>query len=73
MLNRHTLGYVPILYVCLLAGIYSIAGSAGYFEISQATDMLKALQKERPELVRFNVDRWGALTFVKFSGKVDSS
>lgn len=67
---KSPLGYVPILEVTLLAGIYSIIGSGYYFEISEATDMLKALQKERPELVRFNVDRWGALTFVKFNGDV---
>jgi len=69
---KSPLGYVPILEVCLLAGIYSIIESGYYFEIFEATDMLKALQKERPELVRFNVDRWGALTFVKFNRNIDS-
>jgi len=67
---RSPLGYVPILEVTLLAGIHSIMESGYYFEISEATDMLKALQKERPELVRFNVDRWGNLTFVKFNGDI---
>jgi hypothetical protein len=67
---KSPLGYVPILEVTLLAGIHSIIESGYYFEISEATDMLKALQKERPELVRFNVDRWGALTFVKFNGDI---
>jgi hypothetical protein len=67
---KSPLGYVPILEVALLAGIRSIIESGYYFEISEATDMLKALQKERPELVRFNVDRWGALTFVKFNGDI---
>jgi hypothetical protein len=67
---KSPLGYVPILEVCLLAGIYSITESGRYFEISEATNTLKALQKERPELVRFNVDRWGALTFVKFNGDI---
>ena len=70
MILKSPLGYVPILEVTLLAGIHSIMESGYYFEISEATDMLKALQKERPELVRFNVDRWGALTFVKFNGDI---
>ena len=70
MVLKSPLGYVPILEVALLAGIYSITESGYYFEISEATDMLKALQKERPELVRFNVDRWGNLTFVKFNGDI---
>jgi len=65
---KSPLGYAPILEANLLAGIYSITESGYYFEISEATDMLKALQKERPELVRLNVDRWGALTVVKFTG-----
>jgi len=69
---KSPLGYVPILEVALLAGIYSTTESGSYFEISDAMDTLKSLQKEKPELVRFNVDRWGALTFVKFSGKIDS-
>ena len=72
MILKSPLGYVPILEVALLAGIYAIIESGYFFEIREATDMLKALQKEKPELVRFNVDRWGALTFVKFSGKIDS-
>lgn len=64
------LGYVPILEVALLAGIFSITEAGTYFEISEAIDTLKPLQKERPELVRFNVDRWGALTFVKFNNDI---
>lgn len=64
---KSPLGYVPILEVALLAGINSITEMRTFFEISEVIDTLKSLQKERPELVRFNVDRWGALTFVKFS------
>jgi hypothetical protein len=67
---KSPLGYVPILEVTLLAGIHSIIESGYYFEISEATDLLKALQKGRPELVRFNVDRWGKLTFLKFNGDI---
>lgn len=64
---RSPLGYAPILEVTLLAGIYSMTGAGTYFEISEALETLKSIQKEKPELVRFNVDRWGALTFVKFN------
>jgi len=67
---KSPLGYVPILEVCLLAGIYSITETGCYFEISEATELLKKIQKERPELIRFNVDRWGALTFVKFNADI---
>jgi len=73
MILKSPLGYVPILEVCLLAGIYSIAESGCYFEISEATVMLKTIQKEKPELVRFNVDRWGKLTFVKFNGDITTT
>lgn len=64
---KSPLGYAPISEVCLLAGIYSITERGTYFELAECIDMLKSLQKERPELVRFNVDRWGALAFVKFT------
>lgn len=67
---KSPLGYVPILEVALLAGIYSITESGSYFEISEVKDTLRFLQKEKPNLVRFNVDRWGALTFVKFNNDI---
>jgi len=67
---KSPLGYAPILEVSLLAGIYAITESGAYFELSESLDTLKSLQKESPELVRFNVDRWGALTYVKFNGDV---
>ncbi len=68
---KSPLGYAPILEVCLLAGIYSIMERGTYFELAESIEMLKSLQKERPELVRFNVDRWGVLTFVKFTANKD--
>lgn len=67
---KSPLGYAPILEVSFLAGIYSITETGAYFELSESLDTLKSLQKERPELVRFNVDRWGALTFVKFNSDI---
>jgi len=67
---KSPLGYAPILEISLLAGIYSITETGVYFEISESLECLKMLQKERPEHVRFNVDRWGALTFVKFNDAI---
>lgn len=67
---KSPLGYAPILEIALLAGIYALTKRSQYFEISEAIDLLKILQKERPEFIRFNVDRWGVLTFVKFTGEL---
>jgi hypothetical protein len=67
---KSPLGYAPILEVSLLAGIYAITEAKSYFELSEALDTLKSLQKERTDLVRFNVDRWGALAFVKFNNDI---
>jgi len=67
---KSPLGYASILEVSLLSGIYSIIEKGFYFEIFEAIDTLKAIQKEKPEIVRFNVDRWGVLTFVKFNNNI---
>lgn len=67
---KSPLGYVPIQEVLLLAGIYSIVESHAYFEISESLGVLKSLQKENTDLIRFNVDRWGAMSVVKFNNKI---
>jgi hypothetical protein len=67
---KSPLGYAPILEVSLLAGINTLADSGTYFEIAECLDWLKLLQKERPELVRFNVNRRGDLTFIKFTDDI---
>lgn len=64
---RSPLGYAPITEVALLAAIFNLTEVGSYFEISDAKQILKSLQKERPETVGFNVDRWGALAFVKLN------
>lgn len=64
---KSPLGYAPILEVCLLAGIYSITETGAYFEVSDCRNAIISLQKEKAELVRFNIDRWGDLAFVKFN------
>lgn len=65
---RSPLGYASILEVALLAAIWSATIAGSYFEVSEVMDLLKNLQKERPELIQFNVDRWGKLAFLKISG-----
>lgn len=67
---KSPLGYAPILELCVFAGISSLTDSGRYFEISEAKDFLKALQKEMPYLVRFNVNRMGELSFVKFTDDI---
>jgi len=67
---KSPVGYVPILELCLLAGIYSLIELGIYCEISEFIDVLKSLQKEKPRQVMFNVDRWGMLNFVKFNSDI---
>jgi hypothetical protein len=64
---KSPVGYSPILELCLLAGIYSLVEAGNYLEISESIQILKSLQKDKPRLVTFNVDRWGMLNFVKFN------
>jgi len=66
---KSPLGYATIREVALLAGIRAMVDGGLYFEITEAIQTLKDLQKEEPGLVRFNVDRLGKLSVVKFIGK----
>lgn len=65
---RSALGYAPITDVALRAGIASLIEKGAYFEIEDAVNILKQWQKECPEIIRFNIDRSGKLTYVKFNG-----
>jgi hypothetical protein len=60
------LGYTPITDVGLLAGTRLLTEKNRILELNRAVDLLKALQKQDPEFVRFTVDRMGALAYVKF-------
>jgi len=64
---KSPIGYASIAETCLLGGIYYMANFGSYFEIEEAIDELKSLQKERPDYIRFNVDQWGSLSFIKIS------
>jgi len=62
---KSPMGYVPIVELLLLAGIYAITENGWFFEQGEALELLKVVQREIPERVTFNVDRWGALSVVK--------
>lgn len=64
---KSALGYAPITDVALLAGITSLVEKGIYFEIEDAVNVLKEQHKEHPETMRFNIDRSGKLTYVKFN------
>jgi len=63
---KSTLGYSPITDVGLLAGIRLLFQQKRILELSRTRTLLRAWQKEAPTLVRFTVDRMGALAYVKF-------
>lgn len=63
---KSTLGYSPITDVGLLAGIRLLFQQKRILELSKTRTLLRAWQKEAPTVVRFTVDRMGALAYVKF-------
>ena len=63
---KSILGYSPITDVALLAGINLLFQQGRIFEIASATRLLKEWQKQAPDVIRFSVDRMGALAYVKF-------
>lgn len=63
---KSTLGYSPITDVGLLAGIRLLFQHKRVLELSRTRTLLRAWQKEAPTVVRFTVDRMGALAYVKF-------
>lgn len=62
-----TLGYSPITDVGLLAGIRLLFQEKRILELSRTRTILRTWQKEAPTVVRFTVDRMGALAYVKFT------
>jgi hypothetical protein len=63
---KSTLGYSPITDVGLLSGIRLLFQHKCVLELSRTRTLLRAWQKEAPTVVRFTVDRMGALAYVKF-------
>ena len=63
---KSTLGYTPLSDVGLLAGTRLLTDSHCVLELGRTVDLLKALQKQDPDFVRFTVDRMGMLAYVKF-------
>lgn len=66
-------GYAPIREVLLYAAISVVDAGKGYFEMAEGLDNLQKAQRQHPDLVRFNVDRWGNVTFVKFTRSPDTT
>jgi hypothetical protein len=52
--------------VSLLAGISLLTEKKRILELARSLALLKTWQKQDPSLVRFTVDRMGAMAFVKF-------
>lgn len=63
---KSPVGYAPIIETALLASITAITERNIYFEIDESISVMKQLQKEQPHFIRFNIDRMGNLTYVKF-------
>ena len=60
------LGYAPITETSLLGLINGLEQGAGWFELAEATASLLRIHKEVPGLLRFNMDRQGKLSVVRF-------
>jgi hypothetical protein len=63
---KSSLGYTPITDVGLLAGARLLTERRRILELGRTVELLKSLQKQDPDFVRFTVDRMGALAYVKF-------
>ena len=63
---KSSLGYSPITDVGLIAGISLLTEKGRVLELARTTELLKELQKQDPEFVRFTVDRMGVMAYVKF-------
>jgi hypothetical protein len=63
---KSTLGYTPLSDVGLLAGTRLLTGQHSILELGRTVELLKTLQKQDPNFVRFTVDRMGTLAYVKF-------
>jgi len=63
---KSTLGYTPLNDVGLLAGTRLLIEGHCILELGRTVELLKALQKQDPNFVRFTVDRMGMLAYVKF-------
>jgi hypothetical protein len=63
---KSALGYTPLIDVGLLAGTRLLTEGHCILELGRTVELLKAVQKQDPNFVRFTVDRMGTLAYVKF-------
>ncbi|MCM8828509.1 MAG: hypothetical protein NC902_04395, partial [Candidatus Omnitrophica bacterium] len=64
---KSPLGYASIEDMLLLSGIKAITEKRIYFEIAEGINLLKKIQKEKHEVINFNIDRMGNLTYIKLA------
>ena len=60
------LGYSPISETLLLGLVFGLEQGVGWFDLAQARASLLRLHREVPGLLRFNMDRQGNLSVVRF-------
>jgi len=65
---KSPIGYAPIVDTALLGGIYALTERNAVFEVATVRQFLKDWQKENPNLLRFGVDRTGAMAHVRILG-----
>jgi len=70
---KSPIGYAPIMDTALLGGIYALTERNVFFEAATARQFLKDWQKENPNLLRFGVDRTGAMAHVRILGDLTST
>jgi len=70
---KSPIGYAPIVDTALLGGIYALTERKVVFEVATARQFLKDCQKEHPTLLRFGVDRTGAMAHVRILGDLTST
>ena len=66
---KSDLGYSSIQETLLLALVHGLESDVGWFELDEALDTLQRVQKDEPGLVRFNIDRQGNLSVIRFPAR----
>lgn len=67
---KDPLGYAPISEILLLSGIFNIVENNNYSEISDGIELIMNLRTKYPYEIKFNVDRRGKPTYIKFEKSI---
>lgn len=65
-LLKSTLGYVSINELSLLVGCFLLVEENMVSEVNNTIRKLKEYQKDFDSEIRFNIDKWGNLSYIKF-------